>query len=480
MQEKTDNQNEQISLLSFSPLTIVQDVLKRWYLILAAALLAGMAAYVLSDLLYTPAYATTTTFVVSAKGSSSTVYQNLSATTNLATVFSEVLNSSILRKTILETLGMSSFDGTISATAVAETNLLTLRVTASDPRTAFLVTRAIIENHSVVSYQVLGDTILEVLQDPVVPVTPVNAVVSFSYLKKGAVLAAAAMCVLLGMLSYRRDTVRSRQEAEKKLNCQVLGEIHHEQKYKTLGALLRRRKTGILITKPTTSFLFTETMRKLRRRVEMQMPRDGQILMITSVMENEGKSTIAVNLALAMAKKSKRVLLMDCDFRKPACYKILECPWRGVGTVDVVAGRAEMQDTIVRMKDTELYLLLERKGMRSNTELAGSPGMARLMEEVRKYFDYVIVDTPPMSVASDAEFIMELADASLLVVRQNYVTAEGLNRAVTALENAKSKLLGCVVNNVYSLPQGEGYGYGYGYGYGRYGRYGKYGKYSEQ
>ena len=481
MQEKTENLTGQLSLLSFSPLTIARDILKRWYLVIMAALLAGMAAYVISDLLYTPSYATTTTFVVSAKGSSTTVYQNLNATTNLAAVFSEVLNSSILRKTILETLGMSSFDGSISATAIAETNLLTLRVTATDPRTAFLVTRAIIENHAIVSYQVLGDTILEVLQEPVVPVAPVNPVRAFSYMKKATVLTAAAMCLLLGMLSYRRDTVRSSQEAEKKLNCQILGEIRHERKYKTLGALLRRRKTGILITRPTTSFLFTETMRKLRHRIETQMPGDGQILMVTSVMENEGKSTIAVNLALAMAQKSKRVLLMDCDFRKPACYKILECPWRGFGTVDVAAGRAGMQDVIVRMKETELYLLLERKGMRSNAEIAGSEGMAKLMEDVRKYFDYVIIDTPPMSVASDAEFFMELVDASLLVARQNYVTADGLNRAVASLNSAKSRLLGCVVNNVYSLPQGESYGYGYGYGrYGHYGRYGKYGKYSEQ
>lgn len=478
MQEKTENQTEQISLLSFSPLTIVRDVLKRWYLVLMSAVVVGTAAYVVSDLLYVPSYATTTTYVVSAKGSSTTVYQNLSATTNLATVFSEVLNSSILRKTVLQTLGMTSFDGTISASAIAETNLLTLRVTASDPRTAFLVTRAIIDNHSIVSYQVLGDTILEVLQDPVVPVAPINPISSFSYMKKAAFLAAAAMCVLLGMLSYRRDTVRSRQEAEKKLNCQVLGEVLHERKYKTLAALIRRHKTGILITKPTTSFLFTETMRKLRRRIELQMPKDGQVLMITSVMENEGKSTIAVNLALAMAKKSKRVLLMDCDFRKPACYKILEYPWRGFGTVDVAAGKAEMENTIVRMKDTGLFLLLERRGMRSNSEIASSEGMANLMKEVRKYFDYVIVDTPPMSVASDAECFMELVDASLLVVRQNYVTADGLNRAVTSLGSAQSKLLGCVVNNVYTLPQGGGYGYGYGYGH--YGRYGKYGKYGEQ
>ena len=100
MQENTENQAAQSGLISFHPITIVRDVLKRWYLIVAVAVLAGIAAYIVSDQLYVPTYSTTTTFVVSAKGSSTTVYQNLSATTNLASVFSEVLNSSILRKKV--------------------------------------------------------------------------------------------------------------------------------------------------------------------------------------------------------------------------------------------------------------------------------------------------------------------------------------------------------------------------------------------
>ena len=112
MAENKETQAGQASQLSLDLVTIVRDILKRWYLIVTAALIAGMAAYVLSGILYVPTYQTTTTFVVSARGSSTTVYQNLSATTNLATVFSEVLNSSILRSTILEELGMDSFDGT--------------------------------------------------------------------------------------------------------------------------------------------------------------------------------------------------------------------------------------------------------------------------------------------------------------------------------------------------------------------------------
>lgn len=474
MQENNNKSTEPIELISFNPVTIAQDVLKRWYLIVMIAILVGMAAYVISDQLYVPEYRTTTTFVVSAKGSSTTVYQNLSATSNLATVFSEVLNSSLLRAAVLEKLGMTSFDGTITASAIESTNLLTLQITATNPRTAFLVTKAVIENHEIVSYQILGDTILEVLQSPKVPVLPVNPSNSLRCMKKAALLTAAAMCILLAVFSQTRDTVRGKQEAEKKLDCRVLAEIRHERKYKTLLARIKRRKTSILITKPSTSFLFVETIRKLRRRVEQQMPKDGRVIMVTSLAENEGKSTLAVNLALAMTQKDKRVLLIDCDLRKPACYKILSCPWTGSGTLDVATGKAPLENVVVRMRNG-LYVLLEKKGNRSSTEISSSDGMANLIKLARENFDYVIVDTSPISVAPDAECIVELVDASLLVVQQNLATADQINRAIAALNNAPAKLLGCVINNVYevSVAHGSSYGYGYGYGYGQYGNYGR-------
>lgn len=475
MPEKKDMQTEQIELLSIEPVTVLRDIWKRWYLIVVAALLAGMAAYVVSGVRYVPTYQTTTTFVVSAKGSSTTVYQNLSATTNLANVFSEVLNSSILRSAILEELDMPSFDGTISASAIAETNLLTLRVTASDPRTAFLVTQAVIENHHIVSYQVLGDTILEVLQMPKVPTAPINSAGEAANMKKAAIAAAVAVCGILGALSIMKDTVRNKQEAEKKLDCRVLGTVHHERKYKTLKAAMRRKKTSILISKPSTSFAFTEMIRKLRRRIEQQMPEGGNVLMVTSVLENEGKSTLAVNMAIAMAEKNKKVLLIDADLRRPACYKIMDCYWRGPGTVEVATEKAALQDAIVRVKDSGPYMLLARKGVNTSTDISSSEGMARLVDAARAQFDFVVMDTPPMSAAPDAECIMELADATVLVVQQNAATADIINGAVNTLRGADSKFLGCVINNAYGSSAGSGgYGYGYGYGYGRYGKYGAY------
>ena len=157
--EKTNNYAE-AGLLPFDPIVLIQDVAKRWLAVVLAALVLGVGAYIKTDLEYTPEYQTTTTFVVTNRGSSSSVYNNLSSTSSLASVFTELLNSSILRKAILEDLGIQSFDGTINASAVPETNLLTMTVTASDPRTAFLVSQAIIDNHEKVTYQIISNVLL--------------------------------------------------------------------------------------------------------------------------------------------------------------------------------------------------------------------------------------------------------------------------------------------------------------------------------
>ena len=103
--------------------------------------------------------------------------------------------------------------------------------------------------------------------------------------------------------------------------------------------------------------------------------------------------------------------------------------------------------------------------------------MERMIREASARYDFVILDTPPMSAAPDTESLMEFADGTILVVQQNVARADAINGALAALGGAKSKLLGCALNNMYtSFLSHSG---GYGYGYGRYGKYGKYGKYGQ-
>lgn len=451
MADKTEMQNQDsISLLSFDPIVPLLDVLRRWYLIAAIALIAALAAYAGTEFLYQPQYTASTTFVVSMQGSSSSVYQNLTATTNLAATFSEVLNSSILRKSVVQTLGTGSFNGRIEASAIEETNLLTVRVTDSSPRTAFLATRAIIDNHAGLTRQIMGDVILEVLQQPSVPSAPSNPMRAGSNAKRAAIFAGAASCALLALLSCMRDAVRSMEEASRKLDCRMLGEVHHERKRRTL-----------------------------RRKLEQHLPDGAKIVMVTSALENEGKSTIAVNLALSLAQKQRRVLLIDCDLRKPACYKILEQTVSKGGTIDVLRGTASLADCVQAYPEAKnLELLLETRAVRNSSNLVSADGMARLISEAKAAYDYVILDTPPMSAGPDSESLADLADASLLVVRQNQAAAAALRAAVDILQSADGQMLGCILNDSRSssLSGEDSYGYGYGH-YGHYGHYGTYGKY---
>lgn len=466
-------QMESASLLHFDPIVLVRDVLKRWLLIVLIALIAGIGTYIYTDLQYVPVYQTKTTFVVTTRSSSNTVYSNLSSTSSLAEVFTELLNSSILRKAIVEEMGVSSFHGTIDTQVVPSTNLITMTVKDTNPRLAFLATRAIIEHHEDLTYQVVNDIQLEVLQHPTVPSAPINQSGATSQMKRMMILAALATALLLGAVSYLRDVVRSATEAREKLDCNFLGEIPHERKFKTITAQLRNRKTSILLTNPVTGFRFVESIRKLRRRVEHYMG-NGKVLMVTSLLENEGKSTVAVNLALAMEQKKKRVLLIDCDLRKPACHRVLEQEQFSYGINDVLHDTAELSECFLRYQETDMYMLLAKKGERNTGDLIVSPRMQDMLKWARQNFDFIVLDLPPMSVAADAEGMAELADACLMVVRQNMAFASELNNAIGNLEGHRAKMLGCVLNNVFSTQLSSGQSYGYG-GYSKYRHYGHYG-----
>ena len=343
--------------MDFDPIVVVRDVFRRWLVVVMVALIVGVGTYIRADLSHTPIYTTTTTYVVTSRGSSSTVFNNLTSTSTLAGIFEELLNSSLLRKAILEEIGETSFDGTISASVIADTNLINVKVTAKDPRTAFLVSQAIIDHHEELTYKVLDSTALEVLRAPSVPTGPSNNANAMGQMKKSAVLAAIATTVVLATVSFCRKSVRSEYEAAKVLNCSCLGEIPHEKKRRSLLRRLLRRKSSILITNPATSFRFVENIRKLRRRVERLM-HGRKVIMVTSLLENEGKSTVAVNLALSLSQKHAKVLLIDCDLRKPACHAILDMADVSNQLCDVLSGSISLEEAVTQDRKSDLHLLL--------------------------------------------------------------------------------------------------------------------------
>ena len=137
------------------------------------------------------------------------------------------------------------------------------------------------------------------------------------------------------------------------------------------------------------------------------MKKRGQkVLLVTSVSANEGKSSTAANLALALAEKGRKVLLVDLDLKKPAQYKAFGgSVERKFFLEDYLEGRAEAGDILACDSKDGLYLILQEKGIAQSTTWANSDRLRELLQKYRGEMDYIILDTSPMAVAADAEYV---------------------------------------------------------------------------
>lgn len=451
------------------PYSIVRDILCRWWMILFAAMMAASVAFVVVSETYRPQYTTRTTYVVSAKGNSATVYSNLTAASELAGVFSRVLSSNALKQKVADELGMKEFEGNVKAELIPETNLLVLEVTADSPKLAFDMTRAVIENHHIVTDQILNEAVMQILQKPVVPASPDIPIQNKEWAVRIGLITAVVCILLLGVKSYYSDTIKNERAAAEKLDVPLIETVYHEQKYKSLKAYILKKKCSILVVNPTTSFRFVETFKNMRTSIEHKLrTRGAKVILITSLLENEGKSTVAANLALSLAQKDKKVLLVDGDMIEPAQHKILGC--RTENRPDLY--RFLISDNIdferAYMPEYKMYFIHSRYSHRSADQLDSSE-MRHFIETASEQMDYVIIDSPPFSVAPDAECISSYADAAIMVVRQGVSEAKYINDAIDDMKNSGTDVIGCIFNNVhvFSLSAYTG-------GYGKYGNY-KYG-----
>ena len=480
---------------------IIFDVIRNWWIILIGCLIVGMISYIFITERYKPQYYAGATFVVSGRDSTTnTVYANLNNATKLATSLTYVLESPILRQTVANALDMKEFDGTLSATIIENTNLITIFVIASSPQIAFDEINGVIEYHHIVSDNIMGNVVMDVLRKPTVPAGPTELMNRNSSIIKNVLITALLIVAVLIVVSVAGDSIMTEANLINRVDCPPLATIRHERKNLSLRARLRGAKASMLITNPTTSFRFAETFRLFRTRLEYMMKRkDYKVMMVSSVLENEGKTTMTANVAIMLALNNKKVLLMDGDMLKPALYKLMGTRIkRGTAVNEVIMNPGDMSEIPTLEGLPTLSLLLGKTPLPNSTEIIGSKEMKDFIKKAREYFDYVIIDTPPIAYATDAECFAEIVDCSLLVIRQGAARAKRINDCLDAIKQGGTEVLGCIFNNVHefelfgtstygakydanfrqanynssgSRSSGGGYGgsHGYGYGSGGYG-----------
>lgn len=224
--------------------------------------------------------------------------------------------------------------------------------------------------------------------------------------------------------------------------------------------------------KKRNQFDVDEIYRSLRTNIEFsQMDEEIQVLSVASTIPNEGKSSVATNLARIMAAKYKNVLLVDCDLRNPSVHKMMKISNRS-GLTNIISEFQEglslhSYDGVQQVQydgGQTLTVITAGHKVPNPSEVLGSKRMGRFLEQARKEFGYIIIDSPPVLLASDTIPLCNLSDGVLYVVDAKNADKRKVKAAINDLKRNGGHVIGVVLNKV-DMSDENRYGYGYGYSY---------------
>lgn len=452
---------------------------KQGWIILALASIVGTICFFAARFHYTPFYEAYTTFTVNTVSTVSynSRSQKNTVTNKMGKVFPYILTSDALKSLVMEDMGYQnteSFPAKITASVVKDTNLVTLKVGSHDPQIAYDTLRSVLRNYQSISDVAIGEVTLKQMDESGFPTEPANAPGSRKYAALGMLVTLFICLFWIAIKSITRTTIRTEDELTRYFNTEYLGNMPSV----VFKKRSRIENPTVTIDTEGISFAFVEAIRTIRHRVEREaQKKNAKIILVTSALQSEGKTTTAVNLAIALANRKHNVLLIDGDLRNPSVLPALGLDPVEVGMVDLLSGKYKPEDILLPYKNRKhLALLPGGRPIDNPTALWSNGYTEELHNKLRDNCDYVIIDAPPSAIVSDASLIARHADGCVFVVRQDYAGIDTLREGMEMFTGTGCKLLGCVLNHANAS---GGYGnYGYGrYGYGKYGysRYG-YGK----
>ncbi len=263
----------------------------------------------------------------------------------------------------------------------------------------------------------------------------------------GFIIGAALIIIIIFVAEVLSDTVRQIDDIRNKTNTKFLGSIPTIEGKK--GHLFKKSRSGnlLLTDENQVNFSFIESFKAIRTKIENIASEKGyKLFVVTSTFENEGKTTVAINLACALAQKGKSVLLVDCDLRKPSIMRLVGIKEDGKsGLIQIIKDQSTYVESIKFIKPLGIFVLPSGGVSPKSTEVLDADKVRDVLNKAGAQFDFVIIDTPPAHVVADCLVVAPLADAMIFTIKRDYAKINDINDTLEEIASADIDIIGSVL-----------------------------------
>ena len=474
MDEKTINKNEELEIdLS----RLLGALMNKAWLIGIVAVVCAILAFVGTVLLITPMYQSSAMFYVNnssfslGEASLSISSADISASRGLVKSYIVILNT---RETLNDVIDYAGVDRTfaevtnmISAEAVDSTEIFKVTVTSPDPQEAEKIASAVAYILPKRISNIIEGTSAKIVDSAVVAVKP-SSPNNMKNAMLGLLIGLVLSCGFVILHELLDISIHNEDDIAQSCKYPVLASVPDMDAQSKGGSYYGYGKTkaeprkgkGVALVGDDISFLAAESYKLLRTKLQFSFADDEQchVIGVSSAMAGEGKSLSSVNLAFSISQLDKRVLLIDCDMRRPSLAdKIPVNKYPGLSDFLTGQSTAEflLQHCCIKNHEKAFHVISAGRTPPNPMELLSSNRMERMIARLRQSYDYIILDLPPVGEVGDALAAARLTDGMLVVVRQDFCNRIALNSAVRQFEFVDAKLLGVVFNCI----EEEGRGY---------------------
>ena len=421
-------------------------ILRKWIaLILVLFIIAVAVAGGVSYFILEPEYQTFTTLMVGKpkdyQAENKIEYNDLMLNQKLVSTYGEIVKSGVVTNKVIENLDLdlsyNAFRNKVSVNLVKDTEIIRIQVTDNDPVLAANIANetANVFMDSVKSIMKVENVqVIDKAQTPSSPIKP-RPILNMAI---AGVLALMSGVFLAFLIEYLDNTIKTADDVEKYLELPVLGAI---PKLKDEDSKL------IAITNPKSPV--SEAFRTLRTNIQFSsIDKEMKTIIITSSSPSEGKSIISANLASIIAQGDKKVLLIDCDFRKPRVHKNFRIS-NLEGITNVLMGEMVLSEVVYKYEALGNLNVLTSGPIPPNpAELLGSKRMKDFLEEIKKDYDMIILGTPPVGLVTDSAVLSTIADGLIYVTAVGQTDVEVIKRAKELLDKVDANIIGVVLNKI--------------------------------